>query len=176
MDNAAAFCADLVYSGEWRDAVAGKVTDYVKDKTWNALLSSGRPNRCRRLARMASQILEAKKSLHNLTGSVAGKIGDLVGMGRVERQFAVELAKKIPLPVDAKLTAVARGLQVTGILICLADGIALDHCHCFVDLARTELKEQVKKILVSAEDDWADLAGFPSRTREGLILDDHRRG
>jgi hypothetical protein len=66
----------------------------------------------------------------------------------------------IPLPIDAKMIAVARGVQVAGILLCVMDDRDLTECECFIDLALAETMERVKQILVAAMSDWADLARF----------------
>jgi hypothetical protein len=72
----------------------------------------------------------------------------------------MELAKKIAIPVVDDQTAVAaRGLQMIGISLCLARDIPLGQCQCFIDLALTETKEQVKAKLAAALDEWAE----PSR-------------
>jgi hypothetical protein len=52
--------------------------------------------------------------------------------------FAAELAASLPLPWDAKVTATARGMQITGILLCVTNGRDLTTCYCFTDLALTE--------------------------------------
>ncbi|HKN52818.1 MAG TPA: hypothetical protein VJX66_09970, partial [Amycolatopsis sp.] len=62
----------------------------------------------------------------------------------------------------AKFTAVARGVQLTGIMLCLAAGRDLTHCPCFIELALNETKDRVKKILTAALDDWTNLASFPA--------------
>ncbi|MGH3772254.1 MAG: hypothetical protein ACRDRW_12800 [Pseudonocardiaceae bacterium] len=73
----------------------------------------------------------------------------------VERAIARELVQRIPIPViDQKIVAVARGLQIIGILLCLSQGIPLNQCQSFIDLALTEAKERVKQILIGAMDDW----------------------
>jgi hypothetical protein len=69
---------------------------------------------------------------------------------------------------------VGRGLQVTGILLCLADGQELGRCQCFVDLARTEFKQRVKQILVAAAYDWVNLALYPGRGQRGRTLGEVR--
>jgi len=83
----------------------------------------------------------------------------------VTQVFARELASKLPLPSDAKLIAVARGLQITGVLLCVFDGRDLTHCQCFIDLAVAESTARVKAILVAALDDWTGLAAFPPSQR-----------
>jgi hypothetical protein len=52
---------------------------------------------------------------------------------------------------------------VTGVLLCLVSGDDLTRCQCFIDLALSETKTQVKKILVAAINDWTGLANFPAR-------------
>jgi hypothetical protein len=44
-----------------------------------------------------------------------------LGVGGPARDFAEELASNIPLPIDVKMIAVARGVQVAGILLCVMD-------------------------------------------------------
>lgn len=116
---------------------------------------------CRRLANMAAQVLTGKRQLHELVGSGFGRAASWLGAGGVSTTFVRELAAKIPLPTDTQSVAVARGLQVTGILFCVADNEDLSRCKCFVDLALAESKATVKKILTTAMDDWAGLAEFP---------------
>ena len=67
-----------------------------------------------------------------LVGWAAGALG----AGGAARAFTEELAANIPIgPVDAKMIAVARGVQVAGILLCVMDGRELAKCECFRDLA-----------------------------------------
>lgn len=87
-----------------------------------------------------------------------------MGGGDAARAFAEELASKIPIgPVDAKMVAVARGVQVAGILLCVMDDRDLTQCQCFIDLALAETKERVQRMLVAAMSDWTNLARFPAR-------------
>lgn len=58
----------------------------------------------------------------------------------------------------------ARGLQITGILVCVVDGQDLIRCPFFIDLALAESKARVKQILVAALDDWTGLAAFRPST------------
>jgi hypothetical protein len=90
-----------------------------------------------------------------------------MGAGDPARAFTEELISNIPLPFDAKTIAVARGVQVAGILLCVMDNRDLTKCECFIDLALAETKERVNQILIAATSDWAGLARFtpaPSRT------------
>ena len=61
-----------------------------------------------------------------------------MGAGGAAQAFARELASSIPLPTDAKMIAVARGVQIAGILLCVMDGRDLTKCECFTDLALAE--------------------------------------
>jgi hypothetical protein len=149
----------------WQEAVADRATNYVTDRTWKKLFTARRSGLCKALAELAAETLATKKKLHGVVGWVAAWFTKRVGAGQLAVTVARELAENLPLPVDAKFTAVARGVQMTGIVVCLANGRDLAHCPCFVDLALSETKERVKKILTAAVDDWAGLANFPASLR-----------
>lgn len=151
----------------WQETVAGRATDYVTDKTWNKLFKPGRYELCKALAELAAETLATKKKLHSAIGWVAAWFMRRLRRGRLAETVARELAENLPLPVDAKITAVARGVQLTGIVVCIAGGRDLTRCPCFIDLALNETKERVKKILTAAVDDWAGLAEFPALLRAG---------
>lgn len=105
--------------------------------------------------------MEAKTKIHEDVGRAFGWATGVLGGGDAARAFAEELASKIPIgPVDAKMVAVARGVQVTGILLCVMDDRDLTQCQCFVDLALAQTKEGVKQILVAAMSDWRRLARY----------------
>lgn len=87
-----------------------------------------------------------------------------IGAGGAAQAFARELASNIPLPTDAKMIAVARGVQIAGILLCVIDGRDLTKCECFIDLALVESKERVQQILTAATSDWAGLGRFTPGT------------
>ena len=104
--------------------------------------------------------MAAKTQIHKAVGKLFGWAIGRLGAGGAARAFAEELVSNIPLPTDAKMIAVARGVQVAGILLCVMEGRELAKCECFVDLALTETKERVKQILVGAMSDWTNLARF----------------
>ncbi len=112
------------------------------------------------MADLAAAILAGNKQLHDVVGKSAGWLVARFGAHAVAQAVARELVFKLPLPIDDKAIAVARGLQVTGIVVCLFDGRDLTRCPCFRDLARTEAKTRVKVILVAALDDWDAQKGF----------------
>jgi hypothetical protein len=156
---AADFCADSL-SDSWQEAVADRAADYAQD-TWERLSRSRRKRNCKKLARMASEILKAKDQIHKLAGELAGDAASVVGVRGPALDFTKELVANIPLPpVDAKMVAVARSVQIAGILLCVMDNRDLKKCECFIDLAMTETKEQVKRMLVAAMSDWTVLARF----------------
>jgi hypothetical protein len=62
------------------------------------------------------------------------------------------------------MVAVARGVQVAGILMCVTDNRDLTKCECFIDLAKAEAKERVQQMLVAAMSNWTNLARFSPNT------------
>lgn len=155
---AAIFCADSLSEG-WQEAVADRATDYA-EITWQRLARSGRKRNCKALARIARSILQAKAQIHKAVGWTFGRVLGALGAGDPAQAFMRELASNIPLPPDAKMIAVARGVQVAGILLCVMDDRNLTKCECFRDLAIAETKERVNQMLIAAMSDWANLARF----------------
>jgi len=47
------------------------------------------------------------------------------------------------------MTAVARGVQISGIFSCVTTGRELMECQCFIDLALAESREPVNQILIA---------------------------
>ena len=159
VEEAARFCADSV-STTWQDAVADRISDYA-EATWERLKRSRRRRNCKALARLAAAVLEGKQKIHQLVGRSSGWIAGLWGADDFTRAFAADLAANIPLgPIDAKAVAVARGLQISGIVLCIMDNKDLTECECFIDLALTETKERVQQLLVAGMSDWIGLARF----------------
>jgi ribosomal protein L18E len=168
---AADFCADSL-SGGWQAAVAERATDYAQN-AWKRLSRSRRKRNCKKLARMAREILTAKDQIHKLAGELAGDAASVVGVRGAALDFSKELVANIPLPTDAKMVAVARGVQIAGILLCVMNNRDLTKCECFIDLAMTETKEQVKRMLVAAMSDWAEQRRpGQARSRHGGRPDD----
>jgi len=155
---AAVFCADSLPDG-WQQAVADRATDYAQT-AWERLSRSRRKHNCKVLADIARSILAAKTQIHKAVGGLFGWAVGAFGAGDPARAFYQELMSNIPLPIDAKMIAVARGLQVAGILLCVMDGRDLAKCECFRDLALAEAKERVSHILVAAMSDWTSLKTF----------------
>lgn len=128
--------------------------------TWGRVRRSSRRRVCKALARLASSILKTKTVIHKRVGKLFGWLIGKLGVADAVRAFAEEVASNIPLPTDAKMIAVARGLQVTGVLLCVAENRDLERCDCFIDLARTETEERVKQILIAGVSNWEKLARF----------------
>lgn len=160
VDEAAGLCQELLTDG-WQETVAGRAAGYLTEATWRTLIRGVRSRHCKALARLARDILRGRQRLHDVVGSAARRSVSLLGGRRFARTLAAELAAKLPLPFDEQAIAVARGIQVSGVLLCLAEGRNLTRCACFVDLTREEAKEQVKRVMVAALDDWRGLARFP---------------
>jgi hypothetical protein len=163
VEDAAAFCSELLMDGAWQKTVANRATNYVSDPTWKGLFGGRRTARCKILAKLAADILAGKQWVHDALGSMGGWFMALLGSSKFEQSLVRELIKKLPLPWDAKLIATARGVQITGILLCLADGRDITRCECFIALALEETKARVKKILAAALSDWVHLAEFPPK-------------
>lgn len=158
VEKAAELCADLISNG-WQDTVADQIAAYAPT-TWIRLRRSNHTQTCKALARMASFVLRTKTLMHKGVGKLFGMLAGRLGAGDAVSAFAEELASNIPLPTDAKMIAVARGLQMAGIVLCLMDGKDLDQCDCFVALVRAETEERVKQILSAGMSNWVNLARF----------------
>ena len=156
VEKAAEFCADVATDG-WQEAVASRAADCLKRRTWNRLFGWRRDGDCKQIAALAKALLDGKEKLHDLAGQASGWLTEKLGGQTLERVAAKEPAKKIHIPVvDEKTAVVARGLQMIGIAMCVARGIPLERCQCFIDLALAETKEQVKEKLATALGDWAE--------------------
>jgi hypothetical protein len=162
---AAELCAEALDSG-WQEAVADRAAGYVSDTTWDRLFRAHRRMHCRALARIARRLLDGKQQVHSFLGGLAAWALSGLGADDAAQAFADEVVASIPLPFDAKIIAAGRGLQLTGILLCVVNGDDLAQCQCFIDPALTETKTQVRKILVVAIDDWAQLRQFQPRPRQ----------
>jgi len=117
---------------------------------------------------MAREILKAKDQAHKLAEKLVGDAASVAGVRGAALDFTRELVANIPLPIDAKMVAAARGVQIAGVLLCIMDNRDLAKCECFIDLAMAETKEQVKRVLVAAMFDWTSLAGFGRPAAESV--------
>ncbi|MGC0421138.1 hypothetical protein [Embleya sp. AB8] len=156
MDALARFCADAL-DGGGTAAIADRAAMYVSDETWRALVKEYRGRGCDDLAQLARDILNGKEHLHDVVAQSAGVVLGFLGRSRIERTFAQELARTIPLPVDAPLSAAARGLQIAGIYICLVGNQNLAECACLRDVFKVEGKERIAQLMQAAVGDWREL-------------------
>jgi hypothetical protein len=160
VEEANEFCADIVADGSWEQAVADELADRAGD-SWLRLTRSRRKRNCKKLAQLARTILKLQDQVHKLAGELAGQVASVAGVRGAPLDFTKALVKHIPIgPVDAKLTAAARAIQVAGIVLCLMEGRDLTKCDCFIDLALAESKERVGQILQTGLARWTELARF----------------
>jgi hypothetical protein len=130
----------------------------VSDQTWQRLTRGWSGRRCSALAKLARTILEAQDRLRGGLVEATDRTLGLLNRSSVERQFAAELVKRLPLPgVGENLIATARGLQVTGIVVCVARNSPLTECACFTDVVRVEGQAKVKSLIAAGMADWAGL-------------------
>jgi hypothetical protein len=156
LKNRAELCIDVIDDG-WREAVANRVASYVTKATWRQLSRGHRRGDCQELADLAAILLGMRDMVSDAISDLAGALG----FGPIVQAFAHQLTDKIPLGPDAHLVALARGLQMTGILICVSGGRELTRCPCFRDLSRSETQIQLHDLLIAAMSDWRELKDFP---------------
>lgn len=163
----AAFVAAVLTDG-FNPALAGelsdRVTEYLGREQKRRLHKRDQASvDCTLLAEAARAILALKQKTHQAVGEAAGQLLDRVvrDLPRFHRLLVKKVVEKLPLPWDAKLAAIARGLQVIGIWICLV-GDRLEQCECLRMLGIAVVKEQaeqaVKELLDATERDLQDAA------------------
>ena len=59
--------------------MADRVTDYAQT-TWQRLSRSRRKRNCKKLAKMAREILNGRDQIHRLAGELAGDAASVVGV------------------------------------------------------------------------------------------------
>lgn len=151
--SAAEYCAAIIKDGTV-EATVERVADYATKETWNFLKRKWRRFRCRWLNELANAVLAAKKQYHQLTVAIISKILSPALRHKTEQQFAMELARNIPLPGDSKFTAIAQGIRIVGVGLCVAQDISPERCFCFEALALEFGKEATKKLLIAEGDTW----------------------
>jgi hypothetical protein len=164
VEDAAVFCAEVLTDG-WQKTVENKAAEYVGKRTMQRLSRRRRIRRCKLLAKFAADVLAGKKWVHNVVGSFVRWVVSLLGGNWFVQILAKNIANKLPMPWDVKIIAVARGIQIVGVFLCIAGDQDLTRCQCFIDLAVEETKTRVKQILTAALDDWTELKNFPLRSR-----------
>lgn len=157
IEDAATYCASAVKTGLVA-ATADEVADRVSRGAWDALSSRWSPIRCRWLADLAQLILDSKAQYHRVVSrvvvAVSFRLLRLPGHGP-ERTFSRELLSSLmPLPGDEHFLALAHGLRVAGVGLCVAQDLPLSGCACFQPLALEATKEKVKEFLTSEGNRW----------------------
>jgi hypothetical protein len=159
LEEAASFCADnLKHVG--MEAIADRAAAYVTEETWKALVKKHRRKGCDDIAELARAILKGQEQLHDAVGRAAGGLLGFFGRSRIERTFAQELVRRIPLPWEAKLAAAARGLQIAGICVCVLGNRELTNCACLRDVLKSEGKAKLQRLIQGAVEDWKSLPGL----------------
>lgn len=153
LEQAVNLCSEIVSDGG-AAVIAERATTYVTDETWKRLVKNHKRGGCDDLAELARSILKGKERLHAGIGQVAGGLLGFFRRPRIERMFAQELVSKIPLPVDGKLAAAARGLQVAGVYVCIVRGQQMSSCACLLDILKVEGKVRLKRLMENSLEDW----------------------
>jgi hypothetical protein len=132
-----------ICSDRWQDAVAWRLAGALDEAGWSVLRR--RPTGlCRRLATAAKEIEGASV----LLGEAAG-LATVEGLRWLKRTRLVQklaqaaVAKVVPADGEGRTRAVAHGLLITGVWLCVADGGPLRACTCFEVLARGRTSEWV---------------------------------
>lgn len=161
---AAERCAQLLVD-DGMEKIADRATAYVSDTMWQELVRKHRGKGCEDLAQLARNILDGKDLLRELVARTVGTVFGLLGRPRIERVFATEVMRRVPLPDGPSLEVAARGLQAAGIYICYDSGRSLTSCACLRDVLKAETKEHVEQLVEGALADWQEL---PARMRDAL--------
>lgn len=164
MELTAARCASLL-SGGGLERIPTRATAYVSDSMWQELVRKHRGKGCERLAELARNILDGRDLLTELTARTVGASFGLLGRPRIERVFATEVMRRVPLPDQLSLGVAARGLQAAGIYICYDSDRPLSTCACLRDVLKNETREHVEQLVEGALADWQEL---PDRMRDAL--------
>lgn len=157
VDQAVQLCADVIEHGAL-NAVPNRAAQYASRETWERVVRRWRGRNCTEIAQLARAILTGKDKLHAGIGWVVGLIVSLVNGSRFARRLAQEMASRVKLPgIDEQATMAARGLQLCGMFLCVAQDRPLGTCACFVDVVKSEGKAQVENLVKSAATDWINL-------------------
>ncbi|MFC4565640.1 hypothetical protein ACFO4E_27600 [Nocardiopsis mangrovi] len=163
VERAVAFCHDALTT-DIQQAAVKQALQFANDEHMRRFLKGRRQYSCESLAVLARSILQGKDDLHSRIGWLAESVAAYFGRPPLERKLAQHLAERIPIPsIDEPLVAVSRGLQMTGIAICLPTEPGLVRCACFIDVVLTEGRERVKSIIATAAGDWAGLNGLTAQ-------------
>jgi len=132
----------------------------LRARRWRAL-------DCRLLAQTARAVLDLKQRLHEVTGEAVSRLLPR-DTPRFHRLLVRKIAERVPLPLDVKLEAIARGLQVMGIFMCVVQDLPLEACACLSMLGASVAREQARRYVQDLLDaTWQDLNGRTPRRGAG---------
>jgi hypothetical protein len=157
VDQAVKLCADVIEQGVL-NVVPTRAAQYASEQTWDRVVRHWRGRNCTEIAQLARAILTGKDKLHAGVGWLVGWFVSLMSGSLLARRLAEEMASRVPLPgIDEQATMAARGLQLCGMFLCVAQDRELSSCACFVDVVKSEGTEQVNDLVRSAAADWVNL-------------------
>jgi hypothetical protein len=85
---------------------------------------------------------------HDAIGALADQGLDWFGRPTLERNLAVAVAKKIPLPGEDQIKSTVQAIRILGVFLCVGEGIDIvNYCPCFRKLAEDKSKDGLKEIL-----------------------------
>jgi hypothetical protein len=142
------------------DRVADRVVDYLGwSGRWRLRTRRWSGVDCRLLAQTAKAVLDLKRKLHDVTGEAVSRLLPS-DTPRFQRMLVKKIVAKVPLPPDIKLEAIARGLQIIGIFMCIVGNVPLERCACLRMLGPQLIKEQIKRYVEDLlEETKRDLKG-----------------
>jgi hypothetical protein len=154
---AATLCSNAILGQDVLAAFESQITAYVSSEVINELMEHWDGKSCEDLAKIARGLLGLKGYLTKLLQVALNWIMEKTNIGIFPRLVACQLVAAIPLPWNAKLVAVARVLQVTGICLCFSHDRLLE-CRCLHDLVQFESMQAIGHLLTGAIHDWREIA------------------
>lgn len=167
IEQAVEYCSDVLTKGAVK-TIEDRIIDYVTDQTWKQFAARWEIARCEALASFAQEILAGNAKIHHEIGEVGAwlmeQIQELLpfNFGRrteaLQRALARKLFEALPVPgITEHLVTVGRGLQITGIVLCVLQDYDLRQCACFEDLVNEQGKQFTRQLIQIAMGDWKDL-------------------
>jgi hypothetical protein len=154
---AAILCSNAILGHDVLAAFESQITDYVSTEVINELAEDWDGKRCEDLAKIARGLLCLKGYFTKILQVALNWVMEKTGFGTFPRLVACQLVAAIPLPWNAKLVAVARVLQVTGICMCFSHDRLME-CRCLHDLVQFESMQAIGHLLTGAIHDWREIA------------------
>lgn len=154
---AAVLCSDAILGQGVLAAFRDQITGYVSTQVINDLTEHWGGRGCEELAKIARGLLGVKGYFTKVLQIALNWVMEKTKFGSYPRLVACQLISAIPLPWNAKLTAAARIIQVTGICLCFSRGRLME-CRCLQDLVRFEGMQAIGRLLTGAIHDWREIA------------------